>query len=329
MGESKSHNGLLMLTAADVHASLPYDACIAAVRQAMIAHSSGETRHLLRSFIGMGEGRTFAQMSAALAIDGYFGAKLVSVFADPADPANRAHRGVVVLFEGNSGHPVCIADAGAVTMIRTGAASAVATDALARSDARVLAVLGTGHQAESHIIALSSVRHFEKIVVWGRSPERARDFMQRMAKKTRSKFATAASVKSAVADADVVCTVTSASEPILMGDWLPKGAHVNVVGSSAPGPVEVDDRLVVNSRFFADCREHVINHGAEFLRAKSAGLIDDNHIVAEIGEVLSGRIKGRQTAGEITVYKSLGHAVQDLAAVAYLYEHVNKTGLNG
>ena len=133
MGESKSDNGLLMLTAADVQASLPYDACIAVVRQAMIAHSSGETRHLLRSFIGMGEGRTFAQMSAALAIDGYFGAKLVSVFADPADPAHRAHCGVVVLFEGKSGHPVCLGDAGAVAIFElqasTGRQPAVHIDA--------------------------------------------------------------------------------------------------------------------------------------------------------------------------------------------------------
>jgi len=262
-------------------------------------------------------------MPAALSTDGYFGAKLVSVFADSTDPAHRAHRGVVVLFEGSSGEPVCVADAGAVTHIRTGAASAVATDVLARSDARVLAVLGTGHQAESHIIALSLVRQFEKIVVWGRNPERASAFAQRMAKETGLNVTTAPSADKAVVDADVVCTVTSAAEPILKGECLPQGVHVNVVGSSAPGPVEVDNQLVVNSRFFVDCREHVINHGAEFLHAKKAGLVEDDHIVAEIGEVLSGETGGRQTPEEITVYKSLGHAVQDLAAVAYLYEHRN------
>lgn len=311
---------LLFLNAADVRASLSYDACIAEVRQAMIAHSSGKTRHLLRSFIGMGEGRTFAQMPAALSIDGYFGAKLVSVFADPATPAHRAHRGVVVLFEGTSGKPVCVADAGAITRIRTGAASAAATDALARNDARVLAILGTGTQAESHILALSLVREFEEIVVWGRSRERADAFVQRMAGETGLNIRAAPSAKAAVADADVVCTVTSASEPILQGQWLPRGVHVNVVGSSAPGPVEVDDQLVVNSRFFVDCREHVIHHGAEFLRAKNSGLVDDSHIVAEIGEVMGGEKDGRQTDEEITVYKSLGHAVQDLAAVACLYE---------
>jgi ornithine cyclodeaminase len=325
MRESDSDNGVIFLSAAQVRASLSYDACIAAVREAMIAHSAGQTRHLLRSFIAMGEGRTFAQMPAALATDGYFGAKLVSVFADPDDPSHRAHRGLVVLFEGRSGEPVCIADAGSVTMIRTGAASAVATDALARADARVLAVLGTGHQAEAHIAALTRVRNFTTILVWGRSPDRAHDLARRMKKQTGLEIAAAATAQQAVADADVVCTVTSASQPVLLGAWLPQGVHVNIVGSSAPGPVEVDDRLVVDSRFFVDCREHVIHHGAEFLHAKSAGLIDERHIVAEIGAVLAGQSPGRRSAGELTVYKSLGHAVQDLAAVAYLYANSART----
>lgn len=308
------------LSAAEVHASLGYDACIAVLRDAMIAHSSRRTRHLLRSFIGLGEGRTFAQMPAALAIDGYFGAKLVSVFANGD---HRAHRGIVVLFDGTSGAPVCIADAGAVTQIRTGAASALATQALARKDARVLAILGTGQQAESHIHALSRVRHFETIRVWGRNPERAAALVRRMAKTTGQSIESAATVRQAVADADVVCTVTSASQPILSGDWLAKGSHVNVVGSSAPGPVEVDDRVVVASRYFVDCREHVLQHGAEFLHAKQLGLVGEEHIAAEIGEVLGGRHPGRQSADEITVYKSLGHAVQDLATVAYLYERTS------
>ena len=321
MGERKDEIGPLFLSAADVQAALSYEACIAAVREAMIAHSTGKTRHLLRSFIGMGTNRMFALMPAALSIDGYFGAKLVSVFADPADPTHRAHRGVVVLFHGTSGEPICVADAGAITMIRTGAASALATDALARPDAKVLAVLGTGHQAESHIVALSLVRNFTKVLVWGRTPDRADKFVRRMVRQTGLNIESVTSARLAVETADVICTVTSASEPILMGDWLPDGAHVNVVGSSAPGPVEVDDRLVVNSRFFVDCREHVINHGAEFLRAKKAGLINDEHIVAEIGATLCGQSPGRRDPTELTVYKSLGHAVQDLAAVAYLYEH--------
>lgn len=304
-----------------VSAALGYDDCIAAVRDAMMAHSAGRTRHLLRSFIGMGENRTFAQMPAALATDGYFGAKVVSVFADPDDPSHRAHRGVVVLFEGGAGEPVCIADAAAITGIRTAAASAVATDALARADAASLAILGTGHQAEAHLEALVRVRDFARIVVWGRTPERAVLLAERLSDTTVSTIELAATAREAVGGAQVVCTVTSSATPILEGAWLAPGTHVNLVGSSAPGPVEVDNELVAGSRFFVDCREHVLAHGAEFLRAKEAGLVDDAHIVAEIGAVLAGDAPGRASDDEITVYKSLGHAVQDLAAVAWLYEN--------
>ena len=314
-------------SAAEVLAQLPYDACIEAVRRAMIDHSAGRTRHLLRSFISMGEGRTFAQMPAALSTDGWFGAKLVSVFADPRDPSHRAHRGLVVLFEGEAGEPACIADAGAVTLIRTAAASAVATDALARPEAAVLAILGTGHQAEAHANALPRVRNFREIVLWGRNRQRADELAGRLAETAGRRIRVAETARAAVEKADVVCTVTSAAEPILLGEWLPDGVHVNLVGSSAPGPAEVDEALVARSRFIADCREHVANHGAEFLRAKAAGLVDDAHIAAEIGEVLAGSKPGRESGEQVTVYKSLGHAVQDLAAVAYLYERHNaRTG---
>jgi ornithine cyclodeaminase len=128
-----------------------------------------------------------------------------------------------------------------------------------------------------------------------------------------------ANVPEAVAEADIICTVTSATEPILKGAWVRPGAHVNLVGSSYAGPVEVDDELVVRSRFIADSREGVLHQGAEFLRAKAAGLVGDEHIVAEIGQVLAGEIEGRRSAEEITVYKSLGHIVQDLASAWALY----------
>jgi ornithine cyclodeaminase len=322
MREKSGNATPLVLGAAAVRASLPYDDCIDALRSAMIAHSKGETRHLLRSFIALGEGRTFAQMPAALSVYGYFGAKLVSVFADPDEPARRAHRGLVVLFEAVRGEPVCVADAGAVTLIRTAAATALATDALARSEASVLAILGTGHQAESHIRALKLVRTLDRVTIWGRNPERAAALAMRLATETGLEIGTAADAPEAVRDADIVCTVTSSETPILHGEWLQPGTHVNLVGSSAPGPVEVDNAMVANSRFYVDCREHVIAHGAEFLRAKEAGLVGDGHIVAEIGEVLAGSKPGRGNGEEITVYKSLGHAVQDLAAVAYLYERL-------
>lgn len=300
-----------------IRSALTYDAAIGAVRAAMIALSDGSAKQLLRSFIGLGS-RTFAIMPAGLSENGYFGAKLVSVFF--TDDGQRAHEGLVVLFDGKSGRPICTADAGEITHIRTGAASAVATDALARRDASTLAVLGAGKQADSHIQAIAKIRKLRDIVVWGRSPARAKRFALEMEKKIGLTVRSADSAEAAVARADIVCTLTSASEPILFGGWIAPGAHVNVVGSSGPGPAEIDQALVVKSRFFVDHREHVLAHGAEFLRAKAAGAITDDHIVAEIGEVLSRTKPGRLSASDITLYKSLGHAVQDIAVTAWLYE---------
>jgi ornithine cyclodeaminase/alanine dehydrogenase-like protein (mu-crystallin family) len=301
-----------------VHRTLTYDAAIGAVRAAMIALSDGRARQLLRSFIGL-EARTFAIMPAALSGRGFFGAKLVSVFF--GTDGRRAHEGLVVLFDGDSGKPVCTADASAITHIRTAAASAVATDALARRDASIMAVFGTGKQAESHIEAIARVRRLDKILVWGRTAAAAHQFAGRMSGKTGLDIRGAASAREAAAHADIICTVTSASEPILEGAWVKAGTHLNVVGSSGPGPVEIDLPLVLKSRFIADHREHVLVHGAEFLRAKQAGAVSDEHIAAEIGEVLAGAKPGRLVAADITLYKSLGHAVQDIAALAWLHQH--------
>jgi ornithine cyclodeaminase/alanine dehydrogenase-like protein (mu-crystallin family) len=209
--------------------------------------------------------------------------------------------------------------AGEITAIRTAAASAVATETLARRDARTLAILGYGEQAETHARALRLVRDIETVGVWGRSPERARAFCERMSAELGLPFAPAANVREVVADADIVCTVTGASEPILNGAWVRPGTHVNVVGSSFDGPAEIDNDLVARSRLFVDSREGVLRQGAEFLRARAAGLVDDDHIVAEIGEVLSGARAGRQSDSDITLYKSLGHVVQDLASAWALY----------
>ncbi|MGB9086368.1 MAG: ornithine cyclodeaminase family protein, partial [Terriglobales bacterium] len=161
--------------------------------------------------------------------------------------------------------------------------------------------------------------------VWGRSHDRARAFAERMQAELGLPAAAAASVKDAVAKADIVCTVTTASEPILKGEWVRPGTHLNLVGSGLAGPVEVDNDLVVRSRFIADSREGVLSQGAEFLRAKAAGLIGDDHIVAEIGQVLAGEIVGRRSADEITVYKSLGHVVQDLASAWALYSQASNS----
>jgi ornithine cyclodeaminase/alanine dehydrogenase-like protein (mu-crystallin family) len=311
------HPSLIVLDAAAVRRMLTVSAAIAPVREAMIALSSDRVRQLLRSFIALDPGKTFAIMPAALLDGQVFGAKLVSVFAD--GQGRKAHEGVVVLFDGIGGAPVCVADAGEVTAIRTAAASAVATDALARPDADRLAVLGIGRQAATHIEAIAQVRDLISVAVWGRDAARTQAFAEGVATRTGLKVEAAPDAQTAVAGASIVCTVSAAIDPILHGAWVEPGAHVNVVGSSGPMAAEIDGDLVKASRFIVDHRKHVLVHGGEFLRAKAQGLVDDAHIVAEIGQVLAGAAPGRQSPQQITVYKSLGHAAQDLAVTAWLH----------
>lgn len=278
----------------------------------MIALSDGRVRQHLRSFIGLGEGRTFAIMPAALSAEGVFGAKLVSVFHDGM--GRKAHEGLVVLFDGASGAPVCLADAAEITAIRTAAASAVATDALAASGARSLAILGLGRQAVAHLEALRLVRPLDDVRVWGRGAARTRVFAEHHGLRACE------TVEQAVKGAQIICTVTGAVDPILEGRWVSPGAHVNVVGSSGPGQAEIDTDLVARARFIVDHRDHVLAHGGEFLRSG----LPPEHIAGEIGEVLAGARPGRTAPDQITVYKSLGHAAQDLAVTDWLYRQKDK-----
>jgi ornithine cyclodeaminase/alanine dehydrogenase-like protein (mu-crystallin family) len=297
----------------EVARRLTYPAAIRIVRQAMIALARGETRQLLRAILPLSKGRLYGAMTGAMGPEAVFGSKLISVFPENFAKGKQSHQGLVVLFDPESGAPVCAVHAGELTAIRTGAASAVATDALARPDARRLALLGYGEQAGTHLRAIREVRRLESVTVWGRSPDRALDFVRRTERALGIRVVPARSVPEAVAEADIICTVSSATEPILLGKWVRPGTHVNLVGSSYLGPVEVDDALVVASRFIADNREGCLRQGAEFVKAREAGLIGEDHLVAEIGQVLAGDVPGRRTPEEITIYKSIGHIVQDLS----------------
>lgn len=310
----------------EVARRLTYEVCIPIVREAMIALSRGETIQLLRSIITLSPGRLYGTMTGAMGTDGVFGSKLISVFSGNFAKGVQSHQGVVVLFDPDTGAPVCVLHAGEITAIRTAAASAVATDALARPQASRLAILGYGEQAGTHARAISKVRPLEQITVWGRSPERARAFCERMGAELGLRVSPCADAREAVSGADIICTVSGAVEPILEGEWVAPGTHVNIVGSSRAGPVEVDDALVVRSRYFVDSREGVLAQGAEFLDARARGLIGDDHIVGEIGEVLAGTVEGRRRADEVTAYKSLGHIVQDLASGWALYMGLDAQG---
>lgn len=306
---------------------LDWPGCIAAMREAMAGLTAEGREQPLRSITALEPGKLFALMPGVAPAQVGFGAKVLSVFDDPARPGRSRHRGGVLLFDRASGEPLCLADAHEITRIRTACASAVATDALARHDARVLAIFGTGTQAEAHFHALRLVRRFERVVIWGRDAARAASLAGRLGVASGDAVVAVADAAAAAGQADVVCTTTAAATPILRHAWLRPGTHVNAVGSSFPGPVEVDEALVVASRYVADSRRSALAAAAEFLKARDAGLVTDAHIVAEIGEVLLGRVPGRQDDAQLTLYKSLGHVVQDLAAAAYVHRRASASGV--
>jgi ornithine cyclodeaminase len=254
---------------------------------------------------------------------------LKTVCVMPENPARGldAHQGIVTLFDGETGQPTAIIDASAITEIRTAAVSAVATGALARADARVLAIIGAGVQAAAHIEALPLVRPFEAIRVYSRTEDHARQLAQKHAGGAPS-VTVAASAEEAVDGADVVVTATSSREPVIRRAWLKPGAHVNAVGASTPHARELDVETVAVSALFADSRESIRNEALEFRLALDQGAIDsEDHVRAELGEVLAGTRPGRRDDFEITLFRSLGLAVEDLAAAEHAVTAAHRLGL--
>ena len=304
---------------------LTYPACIPLMREAMMALSSGRTRQTLRQIIDLSGGRAFGVMPGGA--EDTFGAKLISVYPENFAKGVQSHQGAVLLFDPGSGALAALIHAGEVTAIRTAAATAAASDVLARPDASRLAILGYGEQAREHAHAMVQIRTVSEIRLWGRSPGRAQNLARRLEVELQRPIIVSASPREAVEGADLICTVTAASEPVLESGWVMDGAHVNLVGSSRDGPREVDDALVVRGRVFADHREGVLRQGAEVRHAIAVGLIGEDHVLGEIGEVMSGAKPGRQAPGDVTIYKSLGAIVQDLYAGWFIYTRALAEGL--
>lgn len=316
-----------VLRAADVRALLPMSECIDLMQRTMIAVSQGRTVLPLRSVLVMPRGRgLMGNMPAYLTEPECFGVKLVSIMPHNKPPAYSSHLGVVMLFEAEHGQPVALLDAAEITAIRTAAASAVATRLLAQQDAGDLALIGAGEQARAHLEAMLAVRSLRRVRVWARDGGKAAAFAQVEGARHRIAIEAAPTVREAVAGADIICTLTKAREPILLGEWLVPGMHLNVVGSSAPSAAEIDTLAVVKARFFVDYRDSTIHEGGEYLRALKEGAIAPDHILAEIGEVASGSKVGRRSPQDMTLYKSLGIAPQDLAAAHFVLEKARASG---
>ena len=312
---------ILILNHDEVGRLLPINDCIALMREALIKLAAGEVHQPLRMIVRPPDAAgVMGLMPSYVSGDqAAYGLKTVCVF--PGNPAKGkdAHQGAVLLFSAETGELLALMNASAITAIRTAAVSAVATDILAREDACDLAIVGAGVQARTHLLAMSAVRVITRCRVASRDLEHVRRFADEMGERVPFAIEVVETVEEAVNGADLIATVTNAKEPVVRHEWISRGAHLNVVGSSTPTAREVDTATIAAAALFVDRRESALNEAGDYLFAAREGAIGPDHIRAELGEVLTGVKPGRTSAEEITLFKSLGLAVEDLAAANYLY----------
>ncbi len=309
-----------VVSQAEVPKLLPMEECVEVMAGALQTLARGDAVLPLRSMVWLPDrSGLLGLMPGYLGAPSVLGLKAVSVFPGNQDSEYDSHQGAVLLFEAEHGSLVAVIDASSVTGIRTAAVSGVATRLLAREDAGDLAILGSGVQAATHLEAMRVVRTLRRVRVWSRNPENARAFAQREGARHALRVEAMGSAREAVEGADLICTTTAARDPVLHGDWLAAGAHINAVGACFPNTRELDTAAVLRSRLFVDRRESALSEAGDFLIAKREGTIGDDHILGELGEALLGRIAGRRSPEEITLFKSLGIAVEDLAAAHHIW----------
>jgi ornithine cyclodeaminase len=318
---------MLAIGDAEVRSLLTMPACIDLMADALAALAAGQAQVPLRSLMWLPDrSGLLGMMPGHLATAGVMGIKVVSVMPGNHGTPFDAHQGVVLIFETRHGRPLALVDATSITAIRTAAVSGVATRLLARPDAGDLAILGSGTQAVSHLEAMCAVRPIRRVRVWSRTPSHARQFAETESGRRGIPIEIAADAREAVAGADLVCTTTASPEPVLHGAWISPGTHINAVGSSVRSARELDSAAVARSRLFVDRRESTLNEAGDFLMARAEGAITDDHIIAEIGDILDGRAQGRRTAAEITLFKSLGLSVEDVASAMFVYQQASAQG---
>jgi len=319
---------MIILSTNDVAELLPMGEAIEIVGAAMVEVAEGNTTLPLRSIIPVGDGNFMGMMPGVMQDPACYGIKLVSLFPNNPKFGFSSHQGAMVMFEAEHGAATAMMNSDLLTAIRTSAASGVATRSLARVDSTKLTIIGTGEQAQHHLDAMVEVRPITAVVIAGRSLESA----DTLVKKSRQKygqinFLTTTDIQQAVSDADIICTVTAADEPLLFGKWVKPGTHLNIVGSSIPSKREIDTELVVRSKLFVDYRISTMAQAGEVILAIEENKITNSHILVEIGEVIAGSAPGRKSDEEITLYRSLGVAAQDLAAAYYVVEQAKKRGM--
>jgi ornithine cyclodeaminase/alanine dehydrogenase-like protein (mu-crystallin family) len=319
---------VLMINQSEAHRLLPMNECMEVMADTLLTVAKGDAILPLRPVMWLPEKvGALGMMPSYLGSIGMMGLKVVSVFPGNHGTEYDSHMGAVLLFETQHGQLLAIVDASEITAVRTAAVSGVATRLLAREDARELAILGSGIQAKSHLAAMLLARDIEHVRLWSRNAENAEKFARNESRRHGVHIEITPTAQAAVEGADIICTVTSAREPVLMGEWLKPGAHINAVGSSVAFTRELDTPAMVKAKLYVDRRESTLNEAGDFLFPKQEGAINDDHIRGEIGEILLGTVKGRQSADEITLFKSLGLAVEDVASAHHIYTKAKANGI--
>jgi ornithine cyclodeaminase len=319
---------MLIISHSQVRELLPMKDCMEVVGEALSNLAKGEGVQPLRAgFLRPDRGGVMAWMPGALAAGQPFGIKVLSVIENPGELGVDSHQGAVMIFDPATGSPMALCEAGAITAVRTAAVSALATEKLARPDATTLAVLGAGTQARSHIESMLAVRPIEHIRMWSRTSATTERVAAENSELHGVTIEVADDAASAVADADIVCTTTSARKPVFRPDMLCPGMHINAVGASIPSWREIDPGVLALVSLFTDRRESLRNEAGEYIQAIDDGLVEPGLVVPELGEVLSGDHPGRTSETEMTLFRSLGLAVEDIASAQLVSERARKRGI--
>src|SRR5689334_2247689 len=312
---------LLILDSEQIARLLPMPECIELMSDALAALARGEVFQPLRTIVRPPDARGLLGLMPAYrhGDHGAFGLKAICVF--PGNPAigKDAHQGMVILFSQETGEPLALMNASEITAIRTAAVSAVATRLLAREDAEQLGIIGAGVQARTHLVALACVRQIKRARIACRNREHTEQLVREMREKVTFAIEAVSSNEEAVRDADIVVLATSAQEPVIKRKWLADGAHVNGIGTHSPHSREIDSATMAAARIFTDRRESLLNEAGDYVLAAQEGAVTPENVVAEIGELVIGTKQGRTSASEITLFKSLGLAIEDVVSAEYLF----------
>ncbi len=317
----------IALSEADIRQLVKMPALIDTMERALVAYSAGRVQQPLRAVLTIGERAFFGSMPAFIEDPPALGTKLLVVNPANAAAERPTHQAAIALFDHVAGDLLALLDGRYITEARTAAVSAAATRRLAREDASVLALIGSGVQAHSHLDAISEVRHITAVRVWSPTPAHRDRFVAQHRTETKATLIATESARDAVAGADIIVLATGAATPVVRSEWVQPGTHVCAVGACRPDMREMDSELVARGRLFVDARISALAEAGDIVIPLGEGRIDADHVLGEIGEVLAGRITGRVSAEDVTIFKSVGMAVEDVAAAALAYRRATEIGL--